>query len=58
MPLRMTLHTRALYFYSLHQAKVFYARYNSAEYTPARKLRETASRGIFILVQGFNEEGH
>jgi uncharacterized protein (DUF1330 family) len=32
----------------------FYAWYNSPEYTAARKLRETASTGTFILVQGFN----
>jgi uncharacterized protein (DUF1330 family) len=35
-------------------ADAFYAWYNSPEYTAARKLRETASTGTFILVQGFN----
>ena len=32
----------------------FYSWYNSPEYTAARKLRETASTGTFILVQGFD----
>lgn len=36
-------------------SQAFYAWYNSAEYTAARKLRETASTGTFILVQGFSE---
>jgi uncharacterized protein (DUF1330 family) len=35
-------------------ADAFYGWYNSPEYTAARKLRETASTGTFILVQGFN----
>ncbi|MFT4591395.1 MAG: hypothetical protein ACI80M_000710 [Gammaproteobacteria bacterium] len=39
--------------FASHQA--FYAWYNSAEYTAARKLRETASTGTFILVQGFDK---
>ena len=36
-------------------SQAFYAWYNSAEYTAARKLRETASTGTFILVQGFDK---
>ena len=31
----------------------FHAWYDSPEYTAARKLRETAAVGTFILVQGF-----
>ena len=35
--------------------QAFYAWYDSAEYTSVRKLRETASTGTFILVQGLDK---
>jgi uncharacterized protein (DUF1330 family) len=34
--------------------QAFYAWYDSAEYRAARKLRENASRGTFILVEGLD----
>ena len=37
-------------------AEAFYAWYNSPEYTAARKHRETASTGTFILLQGLSQD--
>ena len=36
-----------------NSAATFYRWYDSPEYQAARRLRETASAGTFILVQGF-----